>query len=281
MIRLTVVIINYNGESFLDACLDSVLSQRQYGMTAHCMVVDNASTDRSMAVLTSRQNEFELIVNQKNVGFSPAVNQVLEKIDTDYIWLLNNDTEFSSEQNVFSPIIEYMDHQPTVVGVSPRLVNTDGSTQIQGGCFGGYQFKSKTIRSVSFLSGAALFIRTDFFKKIGGFDDRFFFYNDDVDFAKNVKKYGKSLVYFPMISITHHGGLSTKSNTVDAMIGGYMGSLYLCQKFYSRLVFLIYLNAMIVFLRTKYVGHRLGLTDQSAEWVVKMEALFQRISREF
>ena len=77
--------------------------------------------------------------------------------------------------------------------------------QIQGSSFGSWRFRSKNIRQVSFFAGAALFVRTNFFKQIGGFDDaNFFFYNDDIDFAKQVKRHKKNLSITQMypLSIT-------------------------------------------------------------------------------
>ena len=83
-----------------------------------------------------------------------------------------------------------------MVGLSPKLLNTDGSIQTQGSGLGALKFKTNKIKPVSFLSGASLFMPTQFFKDIGGFDPNLFFYNDDIDFAKQAKKHGRRLIYY-------------------------------------------------------------------------------------
>ena len=161
---LTVIIVNYNGNHFIRACLDSVLSQKKFFNNFKIIVFDNASTDDSLSTLEQYTDSIELIKHKENIGFPAAHNVLLDQFDTPYLWLLNNDTEFDHNQDTISPIIKYLEKHPNVVGLSPKLLNTDGSIQTQGSGLGALKFKTNKIKQVSFLSGASLFMSTQFLK---------------------------------------------------------------------------------------------------------------------
>ena len=279
--KLIVIIVNFNGAKFINHCLDSIIHQYKYFTSFEIIVIDNASSDSSLELLGHYQDKIKLIKNSENVGFSRAHNQILDQIDSEYIWLLNNDTEFKENKDIISPILDYLDTNPDVVGLSPKLLNTDGSLQNQGSGFGAWKFKTKKIKQVGFLSGASLFIRSAFFKQINGFDPNLFFYNDDIDFAMQVKKYKKQLVYYPMIEVTHHGGLSTKYNAIDSMIAGYFGSIYICRKYYPRLIFFIYYFFILVFIQLKQLIHSFQKDTHSREWVKQLKQLKLKLKNEF
>ena len=237
---LKIIIINYNGAKFIHNCLESALNQLNFFNAFEIIVVDNASTDDSVKILNQYDDKITLIKNNENVGFAAAHNQLIDLLDTPYIWLLNNDTEFRHDVDILTPIITYLDNHQDVVGLSPKLLNTDGSLQNQGSGLSSWKYKKNQISPVSFLSGASLFIRTQFFKDINGFDANLFFYNDDIDFAMQVKKHRKKMIYFPILAVTHHGGLSTKFQPVDTKIGGYFGSVYISKKYYPYPIFISY-----------------------------------------
>lgn len=277
---LTVIIVNYNGSHFINACLDSVLSQTKFFKDFKIIVFDNASTDDSLITLEQYADKIELIKHKENIGFPAAHNVLLDKFDTPYLWLLNNDTEFDHNQDTISPIIKYLDEHPNVVGLSPKLLNTDGSIQTQGSGLGALKFKTNKIKPVSFLSGASLFMPTQFFKDIGGFDPNLFFYNDDIDFAKQAKKHGRRLIYYPSIKVTHHGGLSTKFVPIKTQIGGYIGSLYLCKKYYSTPVFWLYKQVIILMSLILSLYHTCIRQKNSSEWRQELNNLRKRIDNE-
>lgn len=270
---LKVIIVNYNGAQFIKSCFDSIISQFKFFPNFSILVIDNASTDESLPLLEDYADHITLIKNKVNVGFPMAHNQVIDLLDTPYIWLLNNDTEFDKTIDIISPIMAYLDANPEVVGLSPKLLNTDGTLQTQGSGFHRYKFRSKTITQVSFLSGASLFIRTQFFKDMNGFDPHLFFYNDDVDFAMQAKKHRKKLIYYPGLEVTHHGGLSTKFEPIKTTIGGYYGSIYLCKKYYPNIIFLIYYNLMRLLIDLKTLYHKLVQTPLSDEWIIELKKL--------
>ena len=274
---LTVIIINFNGSAFIKKCLDSVLSQQSFFPDFSIIVVDNASTDDSIDKLLAYGSAITLIKNKTNVGFPAAHNQLLNQLDTPYLWLLNNDTEFDHRCDIMTPMIQCFENNPDVVGISPKLLNTDGTIQTQGSSLTQWMYRKKRISAVRFLSGASLFIRNDFFQFIGGFDPNLFFYNDDVDFAFQARKHGKKLLYYPSLSVTHHGGLSTQFNPVATTIGGYFGSACLCKKYYSPFIFKAYrfiLNLMVC-IKIKY--HKIVKSKRSNEWIQGLKNLEQKL----
>ena len=145
---LKVIIVNYNGAQFIKSCFDSIVSQFKFFPDFSILVIDNASTDESLQLLEDYEDHITLIKNNVNVGFPMAHNQVIDLLDTPYIWLLNNDTEFDHTTDIISPIMAYLNANPDVVGLSPKLLNTDGTLQSQGSGFNRYRFRSKKIIQV-------------------------------------------------------------------------------------------------------------------------------------
>jgi len=277
---LTVIIVNYNGALFIKKCLDSVMHQLAHMPHMKIIVIDNASTDASLDCIAPYESNITLIKNTVNVGFPAAHNQILDQLSTPYLWLLNNDTEFSHATDLVSPIIDYFEANPSTVGLSPKLLNTDGTLQAQGSGFSRWVFNTNKTRAVRFLSGASLFIRTSFFKSIQGFDPQLFFYNDDIDFAMQAKKHKKKLIYFPSLEVTHHGGLSTAFNPISTQIGGYFGSVYLCKKYYPRLIFYLYFLLVWLLITLKKGYYMCMKTDASSEWVTELTHLQQRLAHD-
>jgi len=278
--QLTIIIVNYNGAAFLKNCLDSVLSQKKFFTEFKIIIFDNASTDESFTILDDYKKDIELIKNATNIGFPQAHNVLLPQLDTPFLWLLNNDTEFKYDTDIITPILELFANDESIVGVSPKLLNTDGSIQVQGSGLNSLRFKTNKIKNVPFLSGASLFIRTAFFKEINGFDSNLFFYNDDIDFAMQAKKNKKKLVYYPYVSVTHHGGLSTKFHQIETRIGGYIGSLYLCKKYYSLPIFIIYKFAVKLLIQIQYLFYKIKSDDKYKTWPNQLKTALERINNE-
>ena len=277
---LTIIIVNYNGARFLKNCLDSVLSQKKYNTPFKVILFDNASTDDSFNALEPYLDEIELVKNPTNIGFPQAHNQLLPELNTPFLWLLNNDTEFDQNIDIISPILNHFSTDNSIVGISPKLLNTDGSVQVQGSGLAGLKYKTSKIKQVSFLSGASLFIKTSFFKKINGFDPNLFFYNDDIDFAMQVKKHKMRLIYYPLLKVTHHGGLSTKFQQIETRIGGYIGSLYLCRKYYSSFTLYIYKQFIKLLIWIQFLYYKSKSAPEFRTWPEQLKTALERIKNE-
>ena len=124
--------------------------------------------------------------------------------------------------------------------VSPKLY-TDGSIQTHGSSLTAYRYRAKKAKKVPFVIGAAVMMHAKLYDHIGGLDENYFFYNDDIDLCKRLYNLGYEVHYVPEVSVTHHIGLATKTRSIPSIIEGYRGSAFYCKKFYPVPIFLLYI----------------------------------------
>ena len=121
--KLSVVVVNYNVEFFLEQCLNSVRKSLEK-VSGEVFVVDNFSIDCSVEMVKQKFPEFTLIANQENLGFSKANNQAMRLAKGEYILLLNPDTVV--EEDTFLKIVEFMDEHPDAGGLGVKMVDGKG-----------------------------------------------------------------------------------------------------------------------------------------------------------
>lgn len=202
------------------------------------IVTDNASTDGSQQMIKTRFHTVKLIENRENAGFIRASNQGLRIYQGRYGLLLNDDTVVKAD--ALDRMVEWMDKNPKVGACGPRLLNTDGTPQRQGGLFSRIHKLDKPTE-VDFVIGAALMVRREVMDKVGLMDENLFFYNDDLDWCIRIRKAGYKIYFLPQIEIVHYGGYSSKRGFKRRLfVEGFRGGLYFCKKHYGRLVYTIY-----------------------------------------
>lgn len=252
MIDLSIVVVNYNGARFIAECFESLFGNGcRYSYEV--IVVDNASSDDSLAILRGYGEKIRLIENPENVGFSRGNNQCIDLCQGRYMLLLNNDTIVKPK--ALDTMVDFLERRPDVGALSPKLLNGDGSVQVQGSWSGSFRYYAKKARPISFIAGAAMLTRTALMKEIGGLDENLFFYNDDIDFCKQLSRRKIPIYYLPEAEVTHFGGLSTKFRHAAAVVDGYKGSLYLCRKFYPKWAFYLYRILMFFEVALKLLIH--------------------------
>ncbi len=253
---ISVIIVNYNGAHFLAECLDALFESP---LSLEVIVVDNASKDDSAAVLGSFQAKcgalLSVIWNDQNKGFGAANNQGAAVAKGDYLFLLNNDTKINPQT---LPILwGFCKSQPRLGAASPKLCHADGSLQAQGSLLGHWQFKGDHPRKVSFIAGAAVMIKRRIYQEMNGFDENFFFYNEDIDLCKRLLKKGLEIYYVPGANLIHYGGLSTQSIKPTAVIEGYRGGLYVAYKHFPRWVYHVYRVVLLLDIGPKWLFYTL------------------------
>lgn len=241
MIDITVSIVNWNTRDELRTCLESVLPQE--GVRLEVIVVDNASTDGSPEMVRAEFGErVTLMANSANLGFGAGHNQVIRASSGRYVLLFNPDCRMLTP-DVLSKMLGYVDSQPQVGILGPKVLNRDGSLQFSARRFppmlaaifrhtilGRLFPKNRFVREymmtdwahdevtdVDWLSGAALLARREMIDQIGLLDERFFMYCEDIDWCRRAHRAGWRVVYFPMASVTHRIGAASDQNPV-AMI---------------------------------------------------------------
>lgn len=232
--RLSVLIVNYNAGAFLERCLASLRAHLSEIPHEVCLV-DNASSDGSLVRVRARFPGVQIIENSKNLGFAAAINQGLRETTGTYVLWLNPDTELLDSG--FLTLLNYLDVNPTLGVLGPQLINPDGRRQLSCRSFPSYRtaffhryalltrllpsnpFSKKylhtdwgtdRIRETDWVSGACLLHRRAVSDKLGGLDELFFMYCEDVDFCLRARQAGWSTGYHPDARALHHIGTSSQ-----------------------------------------------------------------------
>ena len=220
---VSVVIVNWNTAGLLRQCLTS-LPCASASVDLEVIVVDNGSTDDSVAMMRRDFPQVRLVANETNVGFVKANNQGLAVATGAYLLMLNSDTEVSA--GAIERLVEVAAGNPLIGAVGPRLLNTDGTPQVSAGPFPSalYRFlpsrfeaaynrrlerrllrHPRHLAEVGWLSGAALLFRRDVLERVGPLDERYYMWYDDLDWSQKLRKAGYQRVLVAEAVITHHG----------------------------------------------------------------------------
>ncbi len=219
--KVSVLIVSYNVKQYIVHCIDSI-KKSKYDGQIEIIVVDNNSFDGSLDKIKKQFTDVLTIQNTKNLGFGKAVNQAAKIAMGDYYLILNPDTII--EESTISTFASYLENNSAVGLAGPKIVNSDGT--LQKGCkrsfptigvalpkligldkilpnskwTGRYNLNylsQDEIHKVDAISGSCMFIRSAIFNKIGGFDERFFMYGEDLDLCYQVHKQGFEVHYLP------------------------------------------------------------------------------------
>lgn len=223
MYDLSVSIVTYNSRNDLHCILDSL--QHVHGIDFCVTVVDNNSTDESVSTVQSSGLNCRLICKKKNIGYGAANNIAIRESEARYHLIANPDVSFGPQ--LLKACKEFMDVNPDVAIVTPKLLNPDGSEQyvpkkrpkisyLLSGFVENRTGKTMRLRSeytlrgqivdapteIEFCPGCFMFCRTSMLKACGGFDERFFLYFEEADLTMRMQKYGRT-VYNPALVVTH------------------------------------------------------------------------------
>ncbi|MBI4058739.1 glycosyltransferase family 2 protein [Candidatus Microgenomates bacterium] len=272
MADLSIIIVSYNTKDLLLECLASIKKWTK-GISYEVIVVDNASSDGSMAAIRNLKFKIynlKLIENLDNLGFAAANNQGIKIAKGKYILLLNSDTKLT--ENSLAKMLDWMEKHSQVGIASCMLKNPDGSVQATGGFFpnlprlflwatllddipgvgdlvGSYHPHRdsnfyREERGLDWVTGAFFLIRREVINKVGLLDEDFFLYVEELEYCWRVKKAGWNIAYTPITSIIHYGGASgTRSGTIYGEIKGlkllYQKHFPFWQRLILRLLLLI------------------------------------------
>lgn len=243
---LTIIIVSWNTSGLLSQCLRSVYetgSRYQFEV----IVVDNGSSDDSVAMVQERFADVKLIRNELNRGFAAANNQGLEIGTGRYFMLLNSDTIVLP--GVLDTLIAMADQNPRVGVVGPKLLNMDGSLQMSWASFPsflsevlGQNFRHRNpvpdiphTYDVDWLMGACLLVRAEVVRGVGKLDEDYFFYSEETDWCFRIKKQNWKIWYTTDAAIYHLGGGSTRRGTVIQLVRLYHAKLLYFRKNHGNL----------------------------------------------
>lgn len=274
---LSIIIVNYNVKYFLEQCLHSVQKAAQE-LTAEVIVVDNHSTDDSLAYLRPKFPWVTFLENKTNSGFGRACNRGLKEATGDYILFLNPDTLVAEDS--FTTCIQFFKTHTGCGALGVKMIDGSGVflkeskrafpsplTSLFKLAGLSYLFPHSKIFSryhlghlnkeesheVDVLAGAYLMTTSDVLHKVGAFDEAFFMYGEDVDLSYRIQKAGYKNYYCAQTSIIHFKGESTKR-----------GSLNYVRMFYQ---------AMNIFVRKHYGGARASIFQLSIRMAIWLRAM--------
>ncbi len=238
MIDLSIIIVNYNNRKVLKDCLASIYSSTRKA-SFEIIVSDNGSTDGSGQMVRTEFPQAKLIENGENLGFIKASNLGLKIYRGRYAMLLNNDTVVKS--GAFDRMINFMDKTPEAGACAPKLLNTDGTIQHQGGLFIKKFWNASSPIVIDFAIGACLLVRRDVIDRIGFLDEKLFFYNDDLDWCLRIRRAGFKIYFIPDAEVIHYGGYSSKRVFNRRLfVEGFQGGIYFCRKHYGVIPWIVY-----------------------------------------
>ena len=221
--KVAVVILNWNGKSFLEQFLPKVIEYSED--VADVIIADNDSTDDSVEFLQKNFPGIRIIQNKINGGFARGYNDALAKVEADYYILLNSDIEVTP--NWITPVIELMESDREIAACQPKLMSYYEREKFEyAGAAGGFIDKYgypfcrgrlfqtleadggqyDDVSEIFWATGACMFVRADIYKKLGGLDERFFAHMEEIDFCWRAKNDGYKIMFCPGSTVYHVGG---------------------------------------------------------------------------
>jgi N-acetylglucosaminyl-diphospho-decaprenol L-rhamnosyltransferase len=239
--RWAAVVVNHDAGALLDRCVRSVLADASAGSAPEVVVVDNASTDGSARALASALPEVTVVSAPGNVGYARAANIGIARTAAPVVAVLNPDTELRAGTG--AAMLARFDAEPRTAALGPRTRNVDGSDypsarRVPGpldalghGVLGLLRPDNRWTRRyreldadpsrprrVDWVSGAAIWLRRSSLDAVGGFDDRYFMYVEDLDLCWRLRRAGFEIWYEPAGELVHVQGVSAARHPYRMMV---------------------------------------------------------------
>ncbi len=238
-LQLSIIIVNYNVRDFLHQSLRS-LDRALTGIKSEIIVVDNASADGSIEMLRARFPGIRIIANSENLGFAQANNQALRVARGEFCLLINPDTVV--QEDTLRVMFEFFKENPDAGLAGCKILNPDGSFQLacrrsfptpwvaftklfglaalmpRSKVFGKYNLTYRNPEQtyeVDAVSGSFMMIRRAAYQQVGGLDEDFFMYGEDLDWCYRIQHAGWKIFYVHTTSIIHYKGESTRRSSLN------------------------------------------------------------------
>jgi GT2 family glycosyltransferase len=257
-LQLSIIIVNYNVRDFLHQSLRS-LDKARAGLKSEIIVVDNASGDGSVEMLRSRFPGIRLIANTTNLGFAKANNLALKITRGEYCLLINPDTVV--QEDTLRVMLEFFRDNPDVGLAGCKILNPDGTFQLacrrsfptpwvaftklfglaallpKSRVFGIYNLTyldPDQHYEVDAVSGSFMMVRRKAYQAVGGLDEEFFMYGEDLDWCYRIQHAGWKIYYVPGTSIIHYKGESTRRSSLNEIRTFYEAMHLFVRKHHGR-----------------------------------------------
>jgi len=261
-LQVSIIIVNYNVRDFLHHALIS-LQKATKGIRSEIIVVDNASDDGSTEMLRKRFPNVTLIASKQNLGFAQANNVALKRARGAFLLLINPDTVV--QEDTLRAMLEFFRTTPEAGLAGCKILNPDGTFQLacrrsfptpwvaftkifglsklfpRSNWFGKYNLtylSPEETYEVDAVSGSFMMVRKEVFEKVGGLDEEFFMYGEDLDWCYRIQQAGWKIFYVPLTQIIHYKGESTRRSSLDEIQTFYDAMRRFVKKHFGRSPFL-------------------------------------------
>ncbi|MQL52257.1 glycosyltransferase [Desulfofundulus thermobenzoicus] len=251
--EIDVIIVTYNAARYIEACLESLLARnRRYSY--RITVVDNASTDGTPDLITTKFPSVKLRRSVENLGFACANNLAAADSQGEYVVFLNPDTEV--KEGALDRLIDFLEAHPDAGAVGPKLLNGDGSPQLTGNTFPSLRnlffetlfldrlfprsrifgdhklswWNRQEASPVDWVMGACLAVRREVGVKLGWFDTRFYMYFEETDLYRRIWDAGYKVYYVPQAEVIHFGGIGPKAYSGQKVLWWHQSLFYYFRK---------------------------------------------------
>ena len=229
MPELSIIILTWNTAEITKKCVLSIEKYLKNKIDYEIIVADNGSTDNTENVFSTLKS-IKYIKHQTNYGFAKGNNLATKHAKGKYLSFLNSDMEFKNDS--FVKMYTFFKKNSSIAAIGPKFLNPDLTPQssvfppqtafnafkeffLNVPSFSKYLPIGNTPVSVWAISGGAMLIRADIFKQVNGWNEKYFFYFEDLDLCRQLQQLGQKIYYFPTAQVIHHHGASGK-NLADA-----------------------------------------------------------------
>lgn len=244
---VAIVILNWNGKAYLEKFLPIVLKSSYENKTV--IVADNASTDDSVLFLRNHYPGVRLIENAANEGFAGGYNKALQQVNSEYCILLNSDVEVTEQW--IEPVIAIMEANKKIAACQPKILSFQQKKYFEyAGAAGGwidsmgYPFSRGRVFDCCetdngqynnaspcfWATGTAMFVRTEVFKQLAGFDESFFAHQEEIDLCWRMQLAGYAVFVQPASVVYHIGGGTLPSGNSRKVYLNYRNNLVMLYK---------------------------------------------------
>lgn len=219
-IGLSIIIVTWNTVKITQKCVQTI---NKFLDNPEIIIVDNDSQDNTVELLSKEKN-VKIVQNNKNIGFSKANNIGLKHTSNEFILFMNSDIELIDDS--INKLIEYFKNKDNIGIIGPKFLNSDLTPQASVfpkqttlNAFKEFWLNKKNTYSkyipdsnkeikVWAISGGCILTRKSFFQSIGAWNEKYFFYFEDMDLCRKVNSLNKDVIYYPQSKIIHRHGAS-------------------------------------------------------------------------
>jgi GT2 family glycosyltransferase len=297
-VKLSIIILCWNDLKVIADCLKSIFDETNQ-IEFEVIVSDNGSADGSVEFIRDRFPKVRILENRANLGFAKGNNAGIRVAHAEYVLILNPDTII--RDRAFEKLVAFAERHPEAGAFGCRVLNPDGSFQnparplptVRGyflaalclrwlgrlsvwflsDLYPGWDGRSE--REIGYQSGCCVMFRGDLLKRLGGFDERFFYHFEETDLCARVWKSGASVLYTPEAEIVHLGGQSVGRFPIRFALETYRSGYRFFYKHYGRDGLMWIQRIYLLHLYVRQIGYSFFRLGKSSESVKNRLAMYR------